>query len=372
MRLQSVTFVSVSTALSTPLPLPSGDCDPRDRRGRRHPLGCILLTALCAVVAGARCLEAIGPWAANAPQPTLARLGARTISPALGLRQAPSPATIRRVLTALDPAVLVGLAAAEDAAVLIVDGKSLRAAATANSGPAHLLAAMTDQGRIAAHVRVGDTTSEIAAVAELLANIDITGCVISADALHAQKATAEYLAKRGADYLLTLKANQPTLFAQAKALPWAQAPVLERCRERAHGREEVRTATVLTAPAIAFPNAAQVVRIHRWVRTIATGRVRRSYAYLVTSLPANRATAQRLAHLVRGHWRIEARHHIRDVSFGEDASRVRTGAAPQNMALLRAIAIGLLAGLGFPSIPTAYRWVGYDCFTRPLDLLGLA
>ncbi|NYE47185.1 hypothetical protein HDA32_002305 [Spinactinospora alkalitolerans] len=60
------------------------------------------------------------------------------------------------------------------------------------------------------------------------------------------------------------------------------------------------------------------------------------------------------------------------MSFGEDASRVRTGRAPQNMALLRDLAIGLLAGLGFASIPAAYRWVGYDCFPRPLDPLGIA
>lgn len=60
------------------------------------------------------------------------------------------------------------------------------------------------------------------------------------------------------------------------------------------------------------------------------------------------------------------------MSFGEDASRVRTGHAPQNMALLRDAAIGVLSGLGFASIPAAYRWVGYDCFTRPLDLLGIA
>lgn len=120
---------------------------------------------------------------------------------------------------------------------------------------------------------------------------------------------------------------------------------------------------MLTAPQISFPRAAQVMRIHRWVRTTATGRVRRTYAYLVTSLPAECATAQRPACLVRGHWAIEARHHIRDASFGEDASRVRTGAAPQNMALLCDLAIGLLAGLGSVSIPGAYRWVGYDSIT---------
>ncbi|KIH96391.1 hypothetical protein LP52_25305 [Streptomonospora alba] len=65
----------------------------------------------------------------------------------------------------------------------------------------------------------------------LLAGLDVAGRMISADALHTQRPTAEHLVGRGADYLLTVKANQPTLFAQVKALPWAQAPVLEATRE---------------------------------------------------------------------------------------------------------------------------------------------
>ncbi|TQN33210.1 DDE family transposase [Haloactinospora alba] len=361
---------SALAASATPI-LPAEDSDPRDRRGRRHPLSCVILTGLCAVLAGARCLAAIGQWAANAPQHTLARLGARITDPALGTRQAPSPATIRRVLTALDPQTLTRLHTAEEIAVLVMDGKSLRGSATRTAAAAHLLQAMTPAGRTVAQVRVDDKASEMAAVADLLADVDITGCVISADALHTQLGTARWLVARGAEYLLTVKANQPTLLSQAKALPWAQAPVLEAAREHAHGRVEVRTAKVLTAPRIAFPHARQVMRIHRWVRESCTGRVRRSYAYLVTSLPAESVTAAELASLVRGHWGIEARHHIRDVSLGEDASRVRTGNAPQNMALLRDVAIGVLAGLGFASIPAAYRWVSYECFTRPLDLLRL-
>lgn len=132
--------------------------------------------------------------------------------------------------------MLLGLSVVADAAVLIIDGKSLRASANADTGPAHLLAAMTADGRTAAQVRVGGKISEIAAVAGLLVDIDITGCVISADALHPQRATAEHLTGRGADDLLILKADQPTLIAQAIALPWAQAPVLDRCRERARAR----------------------------------------------------------------------------------------------------------------------------------------
>lgn len=366
MRSQSAT---PSPALCAPT---SEEADPRHRRGRRHQLGCIVLIALCAVLAGARSLTAIGQWAANAPQHTLARLGARTTCPALGIRRPPSPATIRRVLTGLDPGALTRMITAADLAVLVVDGKCVRGSRTRRDKAVHLLAAMTPAGHVAAQVRVADKTSQIDALAGLLQGLDIEGSVISADALHTQTDTAKHLvAERKAHYVLTAKANQPTLFAQVKALPWGQAPTLFSTSERGHGRCETRTVKVLTAPKIAFPYAKQVLRVHRWVKDLATGRVRRTYAYVVTSLSAEQAGPERLAGLVRGHWRIEALHHVRDVSFGEDASRVRTGHGPQNMAMLRNLAIPLLAGLGMSSIPEAVRWVSYEAFTRPLGLLRI-
>lgn len=356
------------------LPAPAVEqADPRHRRGRRHHLGCIILISLCAVLGGARSLAAIGQWAANAPQHTLARLDARLAQPALGLRQAPSPATIRRVLSSTDPALLTQMSTAADLAVLIVDGKSARGSHTRQSRAVHLLAAMTPAGRVAAQTRVADRTSEISALASLLAGLDIEGSVLSADALHTRNETAQYLVQeRRAHYVLTVKANQPTLFRQVKALPWAQVPLLFTEASRAHGREERRSVKVLTAPGLAFAHAKQVLRVHRWVKELATGKVRRTYAYVVTSLAAEQADARQLAGLVRGHWRIEALHHVRDMSFGEDASRVRSGHGAQNMAMLRNLAIPLLAGLDRSSIPAAIRWVSYEAFTRPLDLLGLA
>lgn len=359
-----------ASALSAPA---EEEADPRDRRGRRHRLGCIVLICLCAVLAGARSLTAIGQWAHNAPQHTLARLGARTTCPELGVRTAPSAATIRRVLTSLDPTALTRMATADDLAVLIIDGKSVRGSRTRDHQAVHLLAAMTPTGHVAAQSRVANKTSEIPALADVLEELDIEGSVVSADALHTQTDTARHLVQeRKAHYVFTVKRNQPTLFDQVKALPWVQAPALFTETGRGHGRVERRTVKVLTAPRIAFPHAAQVLRVHRWAKELVTGRVRRTYAYVITSLPAERADAARLAGLVRGHWRIEALHHVRDVSFGEDASRVRTGHGPQNMAMLRNLVIPLLAELGHTSIPEAVRWVSYEAFRRPLGLLGLA
>ncbi len=114
-----------ASALSAPA---EEEAVPRDRWGRRHRLSCVILISLCAVLAGARSLTAIGQWAHNAPQHTLARLGARTTCPELAARTAPSTATIRRVLTSLDPTALTRMTTAADLAV-------------------HLLAAMTPRAR---------------------------------------------------------------------------------------------------------------------------------------------------------------------------------------------------------------------------------
>lgn len=262
------------------------------------------------------------------------------------------------MLTSLDPAALTRMATTADLAVLIIDGKSVRGPRTRGHQAVHLLAAMTPAGHVAAQIRVADKTSEIPALTDVLAGLDIEGGVVCADALHTQTDTAKHLvSERKAHYALTVKRNQPTLSAQVKGLPWTQAPALFTETGRGHGRHERRTVKVLTAPGMAFPHVRQVLRVHRWVKELATGRVRRTYAYVITSLPVQQADAARLAGLVRGHWRIEALHHIRDVSFGEDASRVRTGHGPQNMAMLRNLAIPLLTELGMASIPEAVRWV---------------
>jgi len=197
--------------------------------------------------------------------------------------------------------------------------------------------------------------------------------VVTADALHTQRATARYLTEQcGADYILTVKRNQPSLFDQVKRLPWAQAPTGDTDRHRAHGRAETRTVKALSIEGLGFPYAAQAVRIRRHVTDLRTGKVSWTCAYAVTSLGAEQAGAARLGALVRGHWAIEVLHHVRDTTFAEDACKVRSGHGPANLATLRSLAALLLSALGRPTIPDAIRWVSYACFTRPLDLIGLA
>ncbi|WP_306369605.1 ISAs1 family transposase [Nocardiopsis sp. CC223A] len=254
-----------------------------------------------------------------------------------------------------------------------MDGKTLRGSATAVEAAVHLLAALTPDRRLVAQVRVPAGTSEIDALAVLLDGVDLAGVVVTADALHTQADTATHLVEElHADYVLTVKRNQRTLFDQVKALPWAQAPTLGTARDRGHGRAETRTVKAIDlAGRTTFPHAVQAVRVRRHVKDLRTGDVSWTCAYAVTSLEVGQADAARGGALVRGHGGIEAWHHVKDVSLGEDACTVRCGHGPDNLVALRALALVFLGRLGQDTVPDAIRWVSYEAFSRPLDVIGL-
>ena len=147
--------------------------------------------------------------------------------------------------------------------------------------------------------------------------------------------------------------------------------MLDRTREHAHGRVELRTLKVATVAGLWFPHAAQAIQITRRVRQVGGRRWRIVTVYAVTSLTISQASPTHLADYLRGHWGIEALHHIRDVTFAEDASTARTGRLPRAMASLRNLAIGALRLTGHANIAAALRHNGRDP-TRPLVLLGMA
>jgi predicted transposase YbfD/YdcC len=211
-------------------------------------------------------------------------------------------------------------------------------------------------------VEIGAKTNEIPLFSTLLDTVDLTSTVVTADALHAQRDHAEYLvAKRGAHYLLTVKLNQPTLFAQLAALPWGQIPVADRRRERGHGRAEIRRlkVTALAGPAheLLFPYAAQALQITRRRRPLNGDRSWSSETvYAVTSLTARHTSGAELADIVRGQWGIEDRlHYIRDVTYDEDRSQIRTGNGPRIMASLRNLAITAARLTGVTNIAASTR-----------------
>jgi predicted transposase YbfD/YdcC len=356
--------------------------DPRQRRGRRHALGAVLAVAVAAVLAGARSLVAIGEWAADAPQPVLAALGVRG-DPLRGVYRPPGEATVRRVLARVDPDALdlvLGRWLADQQPppawsarrAVAVDGKTLRGSGHHPNPQVHLLAVMDHTSRaVLAQADVDGKTNEIARFRPLLDGLDLTDTVITADALHTQREHAEWLvAVKHAAYLLIVKGNQPTLHQQLKDLPWRDIPVADHTRDRGHGRAEIRRLQVTTIAGLDFPHAAQAIRITRRVRPLTSRRWRTVTVYAVTSLTAAQASPGRLADWIRGHWGIEALHHIRDTTFAEDASQVRTGNAPRAMASLRNLAIGILRLHGYRNIAGALRRNARDP-TRPLILLGI-
>jgi predicted transposase YbfD/YdcC len=362
--------------------------DPRARAGRRHPLVAILMLAAAAVLAGARSIAAIAEWAADAPQPVRAALGARHDPlPGRWVWAVPTETTIRRTLARVDPEALAAAIGAwladrdrpgqsgQHRRAVAVDGKTLRGARTssAQGRQVHLLAAMDHATRmVLAQRQVDGAPGEVPAFQPLLADLDLGGMVVTADALHTRADAAEFLvAGKQAHYLFTVKANQPTLLARCACLPWHRIPVLDRTRDRGHGRVELRTLKAVTVHHFGFPHTAQAIQVTRKVRDLGTRRWRTVVVYAITSLTFEQASPARLADLLRGNWAIEnGLHYVRDVTFAEDASQLRTGTAPQVMACLRNLAIGVLSWAGPVNLAAALRHHARDPH-RPLTTLGI-
>ncbi len=344
--------------------------DPRRARGIRHQLPGILAIGIAAVAAGAQSFAAIGQWAADAEENLLAALGSTG-------RSVPSESAIRRTFNRLDATLLDSILGAwlwtrttvvGQRRVIAVDGKTVRGARTRHQRAPHLVAALDHHtGAVLGQLAVAAKSNEIPAVRTLLASFDLAGAVVTVDAMHTQTDTAQLIADAGGDYVFTVKGNQPTLYAACKALPWRDVPA-HRVTSTGHGRRVTRTIKVVTAPAwVDFHGAAQVAQLRRTVTR--AGKKTIEVVYLITSGDARTATPPMLAAWVQGHWGIENRlHWVRDVTFDEDRSQVRTGAAPQVMATLRNVVISLLRLAGWTNIAHALRHHAADQ-RRPLALL---
>lgn len=191
----------------------------RKRRGIRHDQTAVLAVAICAVLGGARSYVAIAEWAKRCEQNQLRRLGLRR-NARTGLYQPPSEATIRRVLQGIDAEqvdrALTGWVSSlgpSQPEAIALDGKTLRGARGPEGHQVHLLSAVLHgDGLVVAQREVSDKTNEIPEAPALLAPLDLKGTVVTADALHTQKKLARFLVeKKKADYVLTVKDNQPTL-----------------------------------------------------------------------------------------------------------------------------------------------------------------
>lgn len=312
--------------------------------------------ALAAVLAGARSFVAIGEWTAHQSPEALDRFGIVGV--------VPGESTIRRVLGRLDGDLLDHLietlmwtrtATVAGRRLIAIDGKTVRGARSKTVTAPHLVAALDQRtGAVVGQVAVAAKSNEIPAVRRLLRLFHLVGAVVSVDAMHTQTDTAQLIIDAKADYVFTVKGNQPTLFGQLKALPWAKVPAHTSTQKR-HGRHTTRTIKVVDAPAwVEFAGAVQVAQVRR--TTITAGKKTVEVVYLITSATSKAAPPAVLASWVQGHWSIENQlHWVRDVTFDEDRSQVRTGNAPQVMATLRSTTISILRIEGCTNIAAGLR-----------------
>jgi len=234
--------------------------------------------------------------------------------------------------------------------------------------PMFLAAVTHDRPMVVAQRQIPTKTSEIRGVATLLADLravgwDLASTVITLDALHTVRETASKILDTGAHYLMIVKRNRADLYDRcAQLIATANPDQLDRHTStgRGHGRTEERmlTARSLTdTDGIDFPGAAQVLRIVRYTGGLDGQRTTKEVVYALTGLTHTRADAPILSTLVRGHWQIEALHHVRDVTFGEDASHARTATLPMTLAVIRNTVIAALRLAGATNIAAARRWI---------------
>jgi predicted transposase YbfD/YdcC len=262
---------------------------------------------------------------------------------------------------------------------IAVDGKALKGTIDGDGKMVHLLSALDHEAAVTvAQRRVDEKSNEITGFQPLLDGLDIRGYLVTTDALQTQRDHADYLHGRGIEFIMIVKENQPKLFEALDAVDWAGVPVGARTEDRGHGRHEVRTVQFTDPPpGLPFPHVGGVFLLERYTRRRSRRNGRAVYkntavAVLgVISLSPATATAAQVGAYVRNHWAVENKsHYVRDVTYGEDASRVRRGDKPRVMATLRNISTSLIRLAGYPVIAEANRALRYD-FDQLRAVLGL-
>lgn len=349
--------------------------DPRRRRGQRYAWETLLLVICAALVSGQQTGAAIAQWVADhaaewqAWAPTTAG-------------RVPSAATLRRALRLVDPRRLEAAlgawvearlheterpAGASQARAMAVDGKAVRGAQT-HGAKIHLVSLVTHaQAVTLSQCAVEAKSNEIPAARQLLGGRDLRGWVVTLDALHTQRATAELILRQGGHYLMMVKENQPALCAALRE--WFMAPAWPEEREatqttsgKGHGRLEKRTLTrrLITSCGqrtwLDWPGACQGMRRVTWAREQTRGRERQAAVYGLTSLLPEQASATELEALWRGHWAIENRAHwVRDVTCHEDAGQAWRGHTPHALAALRNGVLAAFRLAGWTNMAAAFR-----------------
>ncbi|MEB3274348.1 MAG: ISAs1 family transposase [Prochlorothrix sp.] len=334
----------------------AGVQDPRGRQGVEHPFLSIVMIAILAVIGGASGWEDIETYGESHEA---------WLSTLLSLPNGvPKADTYRRLFERMNPDALERcflswvqqIVETSGTQVIPIDGKTLKGSYDRNAKQSalHVVSAWSSEHRLLlGQVKVACKSNEITAIPALLKLLDISGCIITLDAMGTQKEIAREIIGYKADYVLCLKANHPTLAAEVKAW-FEQAEALnfegiehsyEQRVESGHHRREHRQ--VWAVPVAVMGNLHQsdqweglntIVMVKR-VRTL-WNKTTQQVSFYLTSLPSD---AAQIGRAIRTHWGIENQlHWVLDVTWGEDHSRIRRGHGGENIALLRRLAISLL------------------------------
>lgn len=328
--------------------------DPRVERSKRHLLIDMVTIGLCAAICGADSWVDVEKFG-HAKRDWFARF--------LDLPDGiPSHDTFGRVFARLDTAEFLlclqnwlrSLHLSLKEQGVAIDGKTLRGSFDAASGKSalHVVSAWASGLRLSlGEVAVDGKSNEITAVPKLLELLELTGAVVTLDAMHCQKNTLAAIRAKGADYLVPVKDNQPTLYglvreafvAYGEDNYQARAVKQHRTVERNRGRDEERLVYAAPPPPelqdhAEWRDVRSIVMVYR--ATTRNGKLTEETSYYLSSLPPK---VQKIARYIRGHWGIEnTLHWTLDVIFAEDRSRIRIGHAPEIASLFRKLALLVL------------------------------
>jgi len=323
--------------------------DPRIRRTRRHELIDVLVIAICTLLCGGEGFNDMEDFG-YAKEPWL-----RTFLPLPN--GIPTHDTFNRVLSALDPADFLdcflawtqSLRQAVGEEIVAMDGKALRRAIQDGGVPYMVSAWAVRNGLVLGQLRVAEKSNEITAVPQLLRALELSGCIVTLDAMGCQKRIAREIIEADAQYVLALKGNQETVHEEVRG--YLDDAITRRLDdlayletvEKDHGRLETRRYWQSGwldwfADRGDWEGLRTIGAVE--ARRESQGQVQTERRYFLSSLPLD---VSRFAGAVRGHWGVENQlHWVLDVQFGEDQSRARSGHAAENLATLRRLALNLL------------------------------
>jgi predicted transposase YbfD/YdcC len=359
--------------------------DPRGLQGRRFPFYAVMSVVTCAMLSGANSFLAIHEWSKKLKKPLLKKLRCR---------KSPGLTTMKDLVYKIDAEqfdekINKWLSRQTDekkSTGLAVDGKTLRGSKdlTTDKKPVQLLSALLHHEKMTiAQTKIESKTNEIPKLKDLLAGLDIEGKVVTADALHCQKGTIKFLVeKKKSDFVVIVKNNQPKLLNAIKTII-SEAPTSEirssEITEKSHGRIDTRKIDALSIHAEClndngsdFPHVHQIFQITRQSNSLKGKKIRGETVFGLTSATEKKYEASDLAQFVRDHWSIEnSSHYVRDETFKEDRSRIRTGSAPQVMATIRNLSIGIIRLSGEKNIASGVRHFEWGSKADALRAIGI-